>query len=102
MPSFILSEAAEKDLLEIGRYTCKTWGAKQAGRYLNALEIGCEKIASGEAICKSFLHIHLHLKSTHCEHHYLFFLHTKGEKPIIIAVLHERMDMLAKLRERLL
>jgi toxin ParE1/3/4 len=38
---------------------------------------------------------------TRCEHHYVFYLPPEGQKPRIIAVLHENMDLLARLEDRL-
>jgi toxin ParE1/3/4 len=34
-----------------------------------------------------------------CEHHYIVWL--AEERPIIIAILHERMDVVQRLRDRL-
>jgi len=36
-----------------------------------------------------------------CEHHYVFYLRPDGQKPHILAVLHEHMDLLARLDDRL-
>lgn len=37
MASFYLTNAAETDLKEIGRYTRKQWGAAQRDKYLTML-----------------------------------------------------------------
>ena len=101
MPSYELTEDAESDLREIWRYTCNRWSEKQADLYLDALKAGCERLATGEALCKTFPQIHPHLKSCRCEQHYLFFPQAENLPPVVIAFLHKRMDLLTRLQERL-
>jgi toxin ParE1/3/4 len=36
-----------------------------------------------------------------CEHHYVFHLVRKKQCPLILAVFHESMDLMVRLRERL-
>jgi hypothetical protein len=36
-----------------------------------------------------------------CEHHYVFFTKPPGAPVLILAVLHERMDLVARLKQRL-
>ena len=45
MPDVVLEEQAEIDLLEIGRYTARTWDLEQAERYLRRLQEHFEEIA---------------------------------------------------------
>ena len=41
MATFCLSRLADADLMDIGRYTLRTWGEGQTIRYiLNALDLG--------------------------------------------------------------
>ena len=37
----------------------------------------------------------------HCLHHYLFHVLPTEQKPLVIAVLHEHMDLPARLERRL-
>ncbi len=101
MPSYILTQAAEQDLIDIWRYTNETWGEKQADRYLDRLETSCETLKNEKVLWKSFDDIQPGLKSLRCEHHYLFFLSTKDKKPVIVAVLHERMNLIERLKKRI-
>jgi plasmid stabilization system protein ParE len=41
------------------------------------------------------------LRMMHCEHHYIFCLPRKTAPAMVIAVLHERMDLMVRLAERL-
>ena len=101
MLSYDLTPAAEADLEEIARYTTLEWGPEQATRYIDKLHECFQKIAKKRVIGKTFSKRFPNVSVTRCEHHYMFYLHVKQTKPVIIAVLHERMDMLARLKDRL-
>ncbi len=100
MAGYVLTRAAAQDLAGIWDHTFKTWSADQADRYLEKLEICCRQIETGQAVCRSFADIDPRLHSHHCERHYIFFL-TMDDGPVVIAILHERMDLLVHLLERL-
>ena len=99
MPSYDLTLAAETDLRDIWRYTYKTWGFDQAEKYFNQIEACCEAVGDGRARSKVLeglqegVHIH------RCEHHFIVWL--AGARPVIIAILHERMDFVRRLKSRL-
>lgn len=101
MVPYDLTPAAEADLREIARYTLRQWGVRQQQHYARLLA-GCFLgIAERSVRTRSFSERYPQVQVTRCEHHYVFFLYTGGQKPLIIAVLHERMDMLARIGERL-
>ena len=99
MPSYDLTLAAETDLRDIWRYTYKTWGFDQAEKYFDQIEACCEAVGDGRARSKVLeglqegIHIH------RCEHHFIVWL--AGARPVIIAILHERMDFVRRLKSRL-
>lgn len=99
MPSYDLTLAAETDLRDIWRYTYKTWGFDQAEKYFEQIEACCEAVGDGRARSKVLeglqegVHIH------RCEHHFIVWL--AGTRPVIIAILHERMDFVRRLKSRL-
>lgn len=99
MPSYDLTLAAETDLRDIWRYTFKTWGFDQAEKYFDQIEACCEAVGDGRARSKVLeglqegVHIH------RCEHHFIVWL--AGTRPVIIAILHERMDFVRRLKGRL-
>ena len=101
MPGYELTADADSDLEEIIRYTFREWGENQTRAYAQTLEDAFEKIARKEAVSRHFSSKYPQALVTRCEHHYIFYLHPEGEKPRIFAVLHERMDMLARLMDRL-
>ncbi len=93
--------AADADLREIIRYSRKQWGVAQTHTYVAALKHGIEELAKGEGFYKTLSEVHPELRIAHCGHHYIFCLNRSDAPAIIVAILHERMDMLARLKSRL-
>lgn len=98
---YILSLSAEADLRDIIRYTRQQWGDTQARQYLAALEGCIERLAAGQGIFKDMTALHPGLRLVHCRHHYIFCLPRDHEPALIVAILHERMDLLTRLSGRL-
>lgn len=99
MAPYRLTSAAEEDLRGIWRYTHDTWGLAQAERYFDRIEACCAAVGSGTAQSRQFGELPDDVGILRCQHHYVIWL--TGDPPIIIAILHERMDMLRRLRDRL-
>jgi len=99
MARYDLTRAAEDDLRGIWHYTHETWGASQADKYLDQIQHCCEAIAEGRALSKSFKELPADVRIHRCEHHYIAWI--AGERPVVIAVLHERMDFVRRLKSRL-
>ena len=91
--------SAEEDLIGIWLYTHETWGAKQADDYQNKIIACCQFLADKKLRGKSITGMD-HTKLRRCEHHLIFFT-ADQEGLVILAVLHERMDILERLRNRL-
>jgi toxin ParE1/3/4 len=101
MPPYDLTPAAEADLREIARYTLRRWGARQQQRYAHQLAACFQRIVEGRARSKTFSERFPQGRVARCQHHYVFYIHPEGQKPLMLAVLHEQMDLLARLGERL-
>ncbi|MEQ1635247.1 MAG: type II toxin-antitoxin system RelE/ParE family toxin [Methylococcales bacterium] len=101
MQPYDLTPAAEEDIKEIARYTLKHWGKKQALHYATLLENRFLIIAGGTCLSRTFSERFAQIQVTRCEHHYIFYIHPDGKRPCIIAVLHERMDIVIRLKSRL-
>ncbi|MCE9635661.1 MAG: type II toxin-antitoxin system RelE/ParE family toxin [Planctomycetes bacterium] len=101
MPNYAISPAGADDLLQIALYTIKTWGLEQTDRYEAALESHFRAIGRGEAVTSNPIPHRPDLRCSRCEHHYVFSLHRPGTVPLILAVLHENMDLMKRLAERL-
>lgn len=97
----MLTAAAEADLRGIIRYTRTQWGNAQVRRYITRLERGIERLAVGEGAFKDMSTIHPSLRMAHCEHHYVFCLPREHAPALIVAILHERMDLMVRLAGRL-
>ena len=96
MPTLQKTRQVEQDLVEIWLYTAEKWGETQADKYLHKIEACFEKISRGSALLKPLVK---NVQFIRCEHHDIFLL--AGKKPVVIAVLHEKMDILTRLRKRL-
>ncbi len=92
---------ARADLEAIVEYTRIRHGRKQAVRYVAKLENCAENLAKKFGSYKVLDGIHLRLMVMHCQHHYLFGLEKRGCPMAIIAIYHERMDVLNRIKGRL-
>ena len=101
MPSYELTQGADADLAGIARYTIDTWGEEQAERYGTLLEKHFQAIARQPDKGRVFLPHRPELRVSRCEHHYVFYLIRAKQSPLILAVFHERMDLMTRLRDRL-
>jgi toxin ParE1/3/4 len=98
---YVLTDEAEADLRSIIRYTRKQWGEAQARRYVAALQAGIASLAAGKGAFKNMSAIYPALRMSRCEHHYLFCLLRQDASALIVALFHERMDLIARLADRL-
>ena len=98
---YVFHPAAEEELREILRYTRKNWGEAQAKKYAAKLRECIQALATGKTPCKDMSDLYPGLRMAHCEHHYIFCLPTQNAPALIVAILHERMDLVARLEHRL-
>lgn len=98
---YVLTAAAETDLREIIRYTRKQWGDAQVRSYIAKLERAIARLAIGQGVFRDMSALYPALRMLHCEHHYVFCLPLEDAPALVIAILHERMDLMVRLAERL-
>ncbi|MGV7197434.1 type II toxin-antitoxin system RelE/ParE family toxin [Xanthomonas axonopodis] len=101
MHGYVLTDAAEADLRGIIRYTSTRWGQAQVCRYIADLERGIARLAAGEGTFKDLSTLCPALRMSHCMHHYVFCLPREHAPSLIVAILHERMDLIMRLAGRL-
>jgi plasmid stabilization system protein ParE len=101
MSVYELSGSADEDVHAIARYTISTWGIEQARRYEALLECHFRAIGRQKAKTRVFLKHRPELLVSRIEHHYVFHLVRENQCPLILAVLHESMDLMNILRTRL-
>jgi len=99
--NYLLTNKAKADLRAIIRHTRQQWGEAQVRRYVARLEAGIDKVALGQGMFKEMSALHLGLRVAHCEHHYVFCLPRDDAPALIVAIFHERMDLMARLADRL-
>lgn len=99
--SYVLTEAAEADLRGIIRYTREQWGSLQVHHYLDKLEQGMARLAARQEPFRDMSAIYPELCMAHCEHHYIFGLPRENGPALIVAIFHERMNLMVRLAERL-
>lgn len=98
MTSVDLTLSAQEDLKGIWVYTYKRWGEAQADTYFDRIVTSCQAIGEGIARSKSVDGLAPNIRVHRCEQHYIFFL--AETRPIILAILHSRMNKLARLKHR--
>ena len=101
MAAYELTKAADADIDGIASYTVSTWGIEQARRYEALLESHFSAIGRQRVRTRVFLERRPELLVSRCEHHYVFHLVRNNQCPLILAVLHESMDLMTRLRDRL-
>jgi toxin ParE1/3/4 len=101
MTAYVLTSGAEADLRAIVRYSRSTWGEAQARRYLGALTDAIGRLAAGTPSARRLDEIHPGLLVLHNQHHFIFGVVQLGEPMLVVAILHERMDLMARMTGRL-
>jgi len=93
-------QAAKERILEIWDYTERTWGEEQADKYVRGLVEAVNKVQGkrhrwrrmmDEALIGVFF--------IRYQHHYLFFRELSDGTLGVISILHENMDIPARLRD---
>ncbi len=95
-----LTRSAERDLHEVWLYTLETWGEEQGDRYVSGLKGCLMKIERNPAIGKLVNEIGASLRMFRCQHHYMFYV-LQNKTVIVVGILHEKMDLLQRLQERI-
>jgi len=95
-----IHRAAQTRLLEIWDYTEQTWGEKQADAYLRSLIAAVTQVQTERHRWRPLRDRTLSgVYFIRHEHHYIFFRELSGGTLGVISILHENMDIPARLRE---
>jgi plasmid stabilization system protein ParE len=70
-------------------------------RYVSTLERGIASLAEGKGPFKDMSALYPTLRMARCEHHSIFCLPREDGPALIVAILHERMDLMKRLAGRL-
>ena len=95
-----LSKEAARDLEKIWLYTIVTWSEEQADRYYNLLLDEIEFVAENPQAGRDYSVIREGYLRTRVKSHYIFYKLNSEENLIeIIRILHQRMDINARLND---
>lgn len=83
------------------RYTRTQWGDAQARDYIARLDEGITRLVTRQGAFSDMSALYPALRMAHCEHHYAFCLPRENAPALIVAILHERMDLMTRLADRL-
>ena len=83
------------------RYTRRQWGNAQALTYAGRLKACIEALSAVNNAGRDASALYPGLRMTRCEHHYVFCLPRAEAPALIVAILHERMDLIARISDRL-
>ncbi|HYE34798.1 type II toxin-antitoxin system RelE/ParE family toxin [Methylocaldum sp.] len=97
MPRFVLTNAAMTDLKSIGRYTQDTWGIAQRNRYLAVLDGSFHDLAANPLMGRDCGDIRSGYRKYPIGKHIVFYRQTEADQIEIVRILHERMDVEARL-----
>jgi toxin ParE1/3/4 len=98
---YVLTRSAAVELREIVRYTGREWGTARCRIYIERLETTATQLALGEGVFRRRDDVFPGLRVRLAGHHYIFCLPQVPEPALILAILHERMDRITRLKERL-
>ncbi|MDZ7752066.1 MAG: type II toxin-antitoxin system RelE/ParE family toxin [Gammaproteobacteria bacterium] len=102
MRPYVLTRSAATDLRDVVRYTLQTWERTQCQAYIAQIEERPPReLALGQGGYKNRDDLLPGLRVRRAGHHYLFCLPRDNQPSLMLAILHERMDMIARLQERL-
>ena len=90
MAGFRFTRRAEADLQEIAGYTHRTWGEVQCGRYLDALEECCQRLADSPELGRACDPIRPGYLRAEQGRHVIFF-RKAGDGILVVRILHARM-----------
>lgn len=101
MATYTFTRSAQNDLRDIAIYTSKQWGRDQAFKYAGDLDQCFEAIVNGhiieKAVSKNTPDIFYH----RMQKHIIFYQKLENNDLIILAILHEKVDLMKRLQDRL-
>jgi plasmid stabilization system protein ParE len=98
---YVLTKGAADDLRGISRYTAETWGEAQRRAYVQQLQEAASEVAEGRSVFRDWGAVLPGLRVKATGSHYIFCLSRPGRPALILAILHERMDLITRLKRRL-
>lgn len=93
MPSYLLTAAARKDLIDIGRYTAKKWGKRQRDKYLKQLDDAFKLLTRQPDMGRAADGIKPGYRKFSQGSHIIFYRVGAESKIVVIRILHNSIDV---------
>lgn len=95
------SSDVEQDVQNIVEYTLENHGPNQVKKYISKLEECARNLAKNKAVFRKIRINEITVRVMHCQHHFIFGYERLNAPFLVIAVFHERMDLMKRLKNRL-
>ena len=93
MRPFLLTDAARKDVIEIGRFTTGTWGKRQRDKYLKQLDDAFKLLGRQPEIGTDANDIKPEYRKYNQGSHTIFYRAGTDSNIVVIRILHNSMDV---------
>ncbi len=93
MRPYLLTAAARKDIIDIGRFTTEKWGKRQRDKYLKQLDDGFKLLARQPEIGRAADDIKPGYKKFSQGSHIIFYRAGTESRIVVIRILHNSMDV---------
>lgn len=93
MRPYLLTAAARKDLIDIGRFTTEKWGKRQRDKYLKQLDDAFKLLSRQPEIGRDAGDIKSMYKKFSQGSHIIFYRTGTESKIVVIRILHNSMDV---------
>jgi toxin ParE1/3/4 len=101
MTDYVFTAEADEDLDGIVNYSRRQWGDTQARRYLGQLRLCLDQIADKRGRYRVETAFSRPLRVLRCQRHYIYCVPRDGLPALIVAILHEKMDLMARIAGRM-
>lgn len=99
MPDYSLTKEAVSDLNGIWSYTEEQWSETQADKYYELILEKCIQIAINPLLGRPYSKLSNGLRGVKINRHIIFFRSVSFEEIEVARILHEQMDIKARLRD---
>lgn len=93
MRPYLLTAAARKDFMDIGRFTAEKWGKRQRDKYMKHLDDAFKMLARQQDIDRDAYDIRPEYKTFSQGSHIIFYRAGTESKIVVIRILHNSMDV---------
>lgn len=93
MRPYLLTAAARKDIVDIGRFTSEKWGKRQRDKYLKQLDDAFKLLARQSDIGRDADDIKPGYKKFSQGSHTIFYRAGTESRIVVIRILHNSMDV---------